>query len=112
MTVGDNVWGGRRVIEFPDLSQLEAQVEIPERDSARVAVGQKVRFTMDAAPDKEFVGEIVSLASVIHTRSTNQPDKVFDATVKLVNPDPELMRPGMNINAEIVLGEASQVAGL
>ncbi len=112
MAVGDNVWGGRRVIEFPDLERLEAHIEIPERESARVRVGQQVRFTMDAAPDKNFIGEITELASVIHTRSTNQPDKVFDATVRLVNPDPELMRPGMNINAEILLDGAPEVAGL
>ena len=46
MTVGDNVWGGRRVIEFPDLEKLEATVEIPERESARVRVGQQVRFSL------------------------------------------------------------------
>ncbi len=111
MAVGDNVWGGRRVIEFPDLSRLEAHVEIPERESARVRVGQQVRFTMDAAPDKAFIGEITALASVIHTRNTNQPDKVFDATVRLVDPDPELMRPGMNINAEILVGTSPETAG-
>ena len=112
MAVGDNVWGGRRVIEFPDLEQLEAHVEIPERESARVKVGQQVRFTMDAASDKVFLGEITALASVIHTRSISQPDKVFDATVRLVNPDTELMRPGMNIHAEVLIEPAREVAGL
>jgi hypothetical protein len=112
MAVGDNVWGGRRVIEFPDLGQLEAHVEIPEREAARVRVGQQVRFTMDAAPDKVFLGEVTALASVIHTRSINQPDKVFDATVRLLNPDTELMRPGMNINAQVMLEPAPEVAGL
>ncbi len=112
MAVGDNVWGGRRVIEFPDLEQLEAHVEIPEREAARVRVGQQVRFTMDAAPDKVFLGEITALASVVHTRSISQPDKVFDATVRLLNPDTELMRPGMNINAQVMLEAAPEVAGL
>ncbi len=110
MAVGDNVWGGRRVLEFPDLNQLEAHIEIPERESARIRVGQRVRFTMDAAPDRAFFGEIVELASVIHTRSTNQPDKVFDALVRLENPDPDLMRPGMNINAEILVDQDREVA--
>lgn len=113
MAVGDNVWGGRRVIEFPDMEQLEAHVEIPERESARIRVGQQVRFTLDAAPEKEFFGQVKELASVIHTRSTNQPDKVFDAVVTLLNPDPELMRPGMNINAEILTdAPGNEVAGL
>lgn len=112
MAVGDNVWGGRRVIEFPDLEQLEAHIEIPERESARIRIGQEVRFTMDAAPDRVFLGEITELASVIHTRSPTQPDKVFDATVRLLNPDTELMRPGMNINAQVLLAPAPEVAGL
>jgi multidrug efflux pump subunit AcrA (membrane-fusion protein) len=100
-TVGDNVWSGRRIMEFPDLSQLELQLEIPERESARVAVGQQVSFTLDAAPDQPFTGKVVELASVIHTKSINQPARIYDATISLDNADPELMRPGMSVNAEI-----------
>lgn len=111
VSMGDNVWGGRRVIEFPNLDELEAHVEIPEREAARIRIGHQVRFTLDAAPDKLFLGEITELASVVHTRSTNQPDKVFDATVRLINPDTELMRPGMNINADVLLGSGQELAG-
>lgn len=103
-SVGDNVWGGRKVIELPELSQLELHLEVPERESARIAVGQRVAFTLDAAPDRRFEGRITDLASVVHTRSVNQPAKVFDATVALSNPDAELMRPGMSVNAQILLG--------
>lgn len=105
MTVGDNVWMGRRVIELPDLRLLELHLEVPERESARIAEGQTVTFTLDAAPDRVFEGHITELASVVHTRSINQPAKVFDATVALANPDPELMRPGMSVNAQIRLGK-------
>lgn len=104
-SVGDNVWGGRTVIELPELSQLELHLEVPERESARIAVGQRVTFTLDAAPDRRFEGRITDLASVVHTRSVNQPAKVFDATAALSNPDSELMRPGMSVNAQILLGQ-------
>jgi len=100
-SVGDSVHRGRRIIEFPDLKQLEVYLEIPERESARVAVGQSVSFTLDAAPDRQFMGKVVELASVIHSKSISQPARIFDATVSLQNPDPELMRPGMSVNAEI-----------
>ena len=101
LATGDNTGRGRRVMEFPDLSQLELYLEIPERESARITVGQKVSFTLDAAPDQPFEGQVTSLASVVHTRSSNQPAKVFDAVVSLLGPDPDLMRPGMSVNAEI-----------
>jgi multidrug efflux pump subunit AcrA (membrane-fusion protein) len=103
LAVGDNVWMGRRVMEFPDLTKLQAHLEIPERESARIKIGQTVRFALDAVPDRQFHGEIVELASVIHTRSINQPEKVFDATVVLDHADTELMRPGMSVKAEILV---------
>jgi HlyD family secretion protein len=105
LAVGDSVWMGRRIMEFPDLTQLQAHLEIPERESARIRIGQTVRFSLDAVPDRQFFGEIVELASVIHTRSINQPEKVFDATVVLSNADTELMRPGMSVKAEILVAE-------
>jgi HlyD family secretion protein len=90
-------------MELPDLSRLQVHLEIPERESARIAVGQKVRFVVDAAPDKPFFGEITSLASVIHTRSNNQPARVFDAIVSMQDPDTNIMRPGMSVSAEIFM---------
>ena len=101
--VGDNVWRGRRVMELPDLSQLQVHLEVPERESARIAVGQSVKFVVEAAPDQQFYGEIIELASVIHTKSRNQPARVFDATVSMKDPDSSLMRPGMSVSAEIRL---------
>ena len=101
--VGDNVWRGRRVMELPDLSQLQVHLEVPERESARIAVGQTVKFVVEAAPDQQFYGEIIELASVIHTKSRNQPARVFDATVSMKDPDSSLMRPGMSVSAEIRL---------
>ncbi len=101
--VGDNVWRGRRVMELPDLSQLQVHLEVPERESARIAVGQSVKFVVEAAPDRQFYGEIIELASVIHTKSRNQPARVFDATVSMKEPDLSLMRPGMSVSAEIRL---------
>ena len=106
--VGDNVWRGRRVMELPDLSQLQVHLEVPERESARIAVGQSVKFVVEAAPDQQFYGEIIELASVIHTKSRNQPARVFDATVSMKDPDSSLMRPGMSVSAEIRLDSGAE----
>lgn len=108
LAVGDSVWMGRRIMEFPDLTQLQAHLEIPERESARIRIGQTVRFSLDAVPDRQFFGEIVELASVIRTRSINQPEKVFDARVVLTNADTELMRPGMSVKAEILIDSSAE----
>jgi multidrug efflux pump subunit AcrA (membrane-fusion protein) len=101
--VGDNVWMGSRVMELPDLAKLQVHLEVPERESARIFVGQKVLFVLDAIPDQQFYGEITELASVIHTKSTTQQARVFDAIVSMNNPDKSVMRPGMSVSAEIRL---------
>lgn len=105
--VGDNVWRGRRVMELPDLSLLQVHLEVPERESARIAVGQTVKFTLDAVPDQQFYSEITELASVIHTKSRSQPARIFDATVKLKNADSSVMRPGMSVSAEIQMNSGA-----
>ncbi len=100
-TVGDTTWGGRRVVEVADLNAIIARLEIPERDMTRIKIGQSVRFRLDANPDKQFIGIIESLSNVVRQKSKNQPARVIDAVVKVENPDPEIMRPGMRVSAEI-----------
>ena len=63
---GDNSYRGQRVMEIADMHQLELHIEIPERDSARVATGQSVSFTLDAAPNRAFHGKITEVASVVN----------------------------------------------
>ena len=104
--VGDSVWGGARVTEVADLDQIIAQLEIKENDMSRVAVGQSVKFVLDAYPDLEFTGVIESLSKVVRTKSKNQPSKILDAVVTIDDLNLEIMRPGMSIKATM-LAEAS-----
>jgi HlyD family secretion protein len=100
--VGDNVWGGMRVIEVADLDQIIAQLEIKENDMSRVSEGQTVKFTLDAYPDMEFTGRIQALSKVVRTKSKNQPSKILDAVVAIDDLNLEIMRPGMSIKATIL----------
>ncbi len=101
--VGDQVWRGRTVAEIPDMSSLQLLLQIPEREAARVKAGQRVRFRMEAKPEDHFEGVVESRGSVMRNRSRNQPAKVFDARVAIDRLDPELMRPGMRVTAEIFI---------
>lgn len=99
--VGDQVWRGRTVAEIPDMQSLQILLQIPEREAARVKPGQRVRFRLEAKPEDHFEGVVVSRGSVVRNRSRNQPAKVFDTRVSIDALDPELMRPGMRVTAEI-----------
>jgi HlyD family secretion protein len=106
-SVGDSVWNGQRVIEVADLTKIIAQLEINENQIKDIKLGQKVKIILDSLPDKEFFGTIDSIASVVRTKSKEQPAKILDATVKLDKVDSQLMRPGMRLSGKISVGDGS-----
>jgi multidrug resistance efflux pump len=99
--VGGEVWHGREVVEIADLSQMEVDARVPEPDASRVRLGQRAEIRLDVNPDRLFTGKVTELGRVFHAKSQETPNIVFDATISIENPDPELMRPGMA--AEVTL---------
>lgn len=88
-----------------DLSRMQVEAAVDEADIGRVAVGQRVRFTVDAFPDDTFAGSVaqVRIAGV-------ETSNVVTYTVIIDAPNPaRKLLPGMTANAEIILGELRQV---
>jgi HlyD family secretion protein len=102
---GDNVWKADRIIEIPDLNQMKAEGEVDEVDAGRVAVGQRVSLRLDAHPDEEFQGTIVTAGRTVQLkRNAQDPLKVLRVDIKLDRTDPAKMRPGMRFQGTIELG--------
>lgn len=100
--VGESVWAGRSLLRLADLSEMEVQAEVAERDAQYVEQGQRVEIRLDANPDRVFTGRIRQLGKLFHTKSAEVPTMVFDALISIDEPDPELMRPGMAASVEIL----------
>lgn len=107
--VGDSVWMGRTVMELPSLEHLVVKARIDEVDATNVKAGQRVVFSVDAYPEKEFTGEISELGKVFRPQSREVPSVVFDAMVKIDNLDLDYIKPGMNarLNIKRTLQQAS-----
>jgi HlyD family secretion protein len=106
--VGDSTWRGERLLELPDLSAMKAQGEVDESDAGKIAVGQKVRFRLEAHPDTWFTGKIASIWSTVQKQSWRNPVKVVKLVVAIDETDPRKMRPGMRFRGTI---ETGRVAG-
>jgi hypothetical protein len=102
--VGDSSWRGERVLELPDLSEMKAQGEVDESDAGKIAVGQSVRFRLDAHPDDWFTGKIGSIWSTVQQQSWRNPIKIVKLVVTLQATDPRKMRPGMRYRGTIETG--------
>jgi len=86
-------------------SAFEVTARVPEIDTGKLRIGQKVLMLFDAKDDEYIVGEIdfVSLNA-----TTIDGVAYFEARITLENP-PVWMRSGLNADVEIVVAEATDV---
>lgn len=81
-----------------DLSRVWIELNVFERDLARVRVGQSVAVTVTAYPGRTFPGRIVYLGAVLNAESRTVP-----ARVEIPNGD-RALKPGMFASASIQVG--------
>ena len=97
-------------MELPDLSRMRVDARLWDVDDGRIRPGLPVRVTLDAFPDKVFNGKVDSVAAVAQETSFRSMRRAFTVRIALERSDPELMRPGMSVKAEVLGTE--RAAGL
>ena len=97
--VGEFVSPGAAVISLADTSQWTVETDdLSEVDIVNVALGQPVKVTVDALPDKEFEGVV----SAITPRSeTKRGDVTYTVTVDLTGAADAPLRWGMTAFVDI-----------
>jgi HlyD family secretion protein len=84
-----------------DLGAVSIEIAIDEADIGQIALGQSAIFSVDAYPDKVFVGSIVQIRKAPHT----QESVVTYTVVASAKNDDLLLFPGMTAKADIIAGE-------
>ena len=88
-----------------DLRNMQIEAMVSEADVGGVEDGQRVNFTVDAFPGRQFRGEVIQ---VRFAPVTNQNVVTYTAVVRVNNEDLKL-RPGMTANASIITGQKQGV---
>ncbi|MDO9208770.1 MAG: efflux RND transporter periplasmic adaptor subunit [Sulfuricurvum sp.] len=88
-----------------DLTKMKAIVSVDEADIGGVKENQKVKFTVDAYPSREFEGKITQLR--LNSAVVNGVVS-YEAVVEVQNND-LLLRPGMTANASIIIDTLKHV---
>lgn len=107
--VGDQVWQRETVLEIPNLAAMEGQGEVEEADAGRLAVGQPVRFRLDAHPDVQYEGTVASIERMVQRQSPQNPLKVVKLDVGLDDIDRQRMRPGMRFRGTVEVDRVDDV---
>lgn len=98
------------VAELPDLSEMLSKTYVNEIDVSRVKKGQEVKINIDAFPDYEYEGTVVSIAN-IGEELKEYDAKVFEVNIELSQID-SFLRPAMTTSNEIVTDVLQETIGI
>jgi HlyD family secretion protein len=88
-----------------DLREMEVHGKIDEADVGQLKVGQTVRFTVDAYPDRTFSGQVLQIR-----KSPEIVQNVVTYTTIVSAPNPDLLLlPGMTAQLRIVIGDTGEI---
>jgi len=81
---------------------MEVRVNVNENDVVNVKVGDRARISIDAYPNRKFVGVVKEIASSAKTTGAMSQEEVTNFLVKIRISDRDVpLRPGMSANADI-----------
>jgi HlyD family secretion protein len=107
LTIGSTIHRGQLLMTIPDLSELQAEINVPESGIRRIAEGQRAVITIDALSGRTFQGTVRTVAeaaNAVHWRSADV--KEFKVTLDMEQPAG--LKPGFSCRAEIVTKELEQ----
>ncbi len=98
------------VATLPDLSTMISKTYVNEIDISKVTIGQPVRITVDAFPDKRYTGAVQEVAN-IGEQLPNTDAKVFEVIIEVDGTDP-ILRPSMTTGNMIVTKKFAEVLSI
>ncbi|MCI8909206.1 MAG: efflux RND transporter periplasmic adaptor subunit [Oscillibacter sp.] len=103
---GDKVDSGRSgaLATIYDLSRLKAEMKVNELDIGKVEAGQQVEVTAAALPGQVFYGTVDRISV---NGTTTDGFTTYPVTISIS--EYGALKPGMNISATILCGDAKQV---
>lgn len=98
-TVGQVVSSGAALMVVQDISQIQAVVNIEQKDLGQVQVGQKAEVRVDAYGDRVFAGTVDGM-----NPEAGSASRMFRTKIKVDNADGAL-KAGMFAKIELATGE-------
>ncbi len=102
--IGQTVAPGVQVFRILDQAKVRADIELPEKDFGRIAVGIPAIMTVDAFPDMKFDCKVVMINPMV-----NPSVRTFKARVEALNPTGKLV-DGMFVKIKFILNQRTALA--
>ena len=101
--VGTSQFTGTDMMTVSDLSVMNALVDVDENDVVNVKLGDTARVSIDAFPDRTFIGMVIEVANSAELKGTGTQDQStnFQVKIRLSGFKTGELRPGMSCTAKI-----------
>src|SRR5215475_14497663 len=106
---GRTVWIGSTLFNLVNPDKMDAKCFVLEKDAGELKVDQPVTVTLDPFPGQEFAGKVKTIDNLARPIDQGSQVKYFQIIVTLEKTDPELMKPGVKLKAQIRAGEMKSV---
>jgi HlyD family secretion protein len=101
---GDRAFAGMRIAEISTSEQMDAEVFVLEADAGGLAVGRKATVVLEAQPDVVWKAKVKRVDPFPKPRQPEVPAQYF-ATLLEIEGKTAGLRPGQRLHATIVLDE-------
>lgn len=104
---------GTQILSVSDMSRMLVRADVDETDVVDIALGQKVKITVDAMPDTSFPGTVVEIGNTAKRSQTSAVEGQTNFEVKVVFDQtvPEV-RPGMTADVDIATATHEKATGV
>jgi len=101
--VGTSQFAGTEIMAISDLTVMNAMVDVDENDVVNIKLGNNVKISIDAFPDRTFTGKVIEIANSAKQAGAGTQDQStnFAVKVRLSDFGSADLRPGMSCTARI-----------
>jgi RND family efflux transporter MFP subunit len=106
--VGGTAYPGRTLIELPDLTRMDVEIQVHQADIGKVRKGQSVWVEIPGRKGGPLKGTVAEIGAVAQSRSWRDPVKRFDVVVQ-IDGEVEGLKAGITAEVEVNVAELKNV---
>jgi multidrug efflux pump subunit AcrA (membrane-fusion protein) len=99
-SIGQTVFPGSTIAKIPNLEKMQAKLYVLDKNAIDLKVGQKVNLTLDAYPDENLKGEVLTVSGFSRTVKRGNPTKYFELLVS-IDKQSSALQPGAKVSATV-----------
>lgn len=104
---GEQAWPGSPIAKIPDASSLRIEARVDETERGRLALSQPVTLQLDAIPDRQFTGKVLSIGTIATSDfSAGWPvPRNFDLEIAIdqMGQADQRLKPGMTAQITVIV---------